>query len=469
MNIKCQVFTPTNYVEKLLDSVGYNTNLLGKKILDNSCGDGNILVKVVRRYVADCKRKGLSRTQIKNGLTKDVIGVEIDKKYYCKCIKKLNAVLDKEGIPHISWQIYNEDFLRKDDLTRYDFIVGNPPYITYSEMDKNDQIYLNENFASCEKGKFDYCYAFIEKSLSLLSQKGKMAYLIPSSIFKTVFGLNLREIMLPYISEIQDYTQEKVFDSALVKSAIIILEANNHKQNFFYKDCSLRVTIDISKVSLEGKWIFNYIKQGERRFGDYFKVSHAVATLMNEAFVLKKYKRDKKGNYLCGEYTIEHDIVRETAAPKTLRLGGDEKIIFPYAYNKNGLVRYEEYDIKKQFPGAYNYLEMFKGKLLKRDSDKSAKWYEYGRSQALSSLNCEKCLISTVISSQFMIYRLNRECIPYAGMYIIPKADNAEYTLEDAIRILQSERFKKYVDGIGIHINGNSLRITSKDIENYMF
>ena len=171
----------------------------------------------------------------------------------------------------------------------------------------------------------------------------------------------------------------------------------------------------------------------------------------------------------CGEYTIEHDIVRETAAPKTLRLGGDEKIIFPYAYNKNGLVRYEEYDIKKQFPGAYNYLEMFKGKLLKRDSDKSAKWYEYGRSQALSSLNCEKCLISTVISSQFMIYRLNRECIPYAGMYIIPKADNAEYTLEDAIRILQSERFKKYVDGIGIHINGNSLRITSKDIENYMF
>jgi len=43
MNKKCQVFTPSDYVEKLLDSVGYKRGLYGKRILENSCGDGNIL------------------------------------------------------------------------------------------------------------------------------------------------------------------------------------------------------------------------------------------------------------------------------------------------------------------------------------------------------------------------------------------------------------------------------------------
>ena len=47
MNKKCQVFTPNDYVKELLDSVGYIDNLYGKKILENSCGDGNILVEVV--------------------------------------------------------------------------------------------------------------------------------------------------------------------------------------------------------------------------------------------------------------------------------------------------------------------------------------------------------------------------------------------------------------------------------------
>lgn len=38
---KCQVFTPQDYVERLLDSVNYRQCLYGKRLLENSCGDGN--------------------------------------------------------------------------------------------------------------------------------------------------------------------------------------------------------------------------------------------------------------------------------------------------------------------------------------------------------------------------------------------------------------------------------------------
>lgn len=35
-----KIFTPPEYVEELLDSVGYKGNVYEKSILENSCGDG---------------------------------------------------------------------------------------------------------------------------------------------------------------------------------------------------------------------------------------------------------------------------------------------------------------------------------------------------------------------------------------------------------------------------------------------
>ncbi|OYO59425.1 hypothetical protein CG709_18740 [Lachnotalea glycerini] len=79
----------------------------------------------------------------------------------------------------------------------------------------------------------------------------------------------------------------------------------------------------------------------------------------------------------------------------------------------------------------------------------------------------EKLLVSTIITEKVNLYKLNRECIPYAGMYITPKND--EMSLQNAVDILRSDKFVEYVNAVGIHISGKSLRITSKDIMKYKF
>lgn len=127
--------------------------------MENSCGDGNILEVVVRRYIDDCKAHGLTGTKIKKGLARDICGVEIDLEQYEKCVDRLNKVLVEKNIKQVNWNITNEDYLKKEDSATYEFIVGNPPYITYKEMKKTDQEYLKKEFLSCQKGKFDYCYA----------------------------------------------------------------------------------------------------------------------------------------------------------------------------------------------------------------------------------------------------------------------------------------------------------------------
>ncbi len=37
----CQVQTPKKYVIDMLDYIGYDNRLYGKRVLENSCGEGN--------------------------------------------------------------------------------------------------------------------------------------------------------------------------------------------------------------------------------------------------------------------------------------------------------------------------------------------------------------------------------------------------------------------------------------------
>jgi len=214
------------------------------------------------------------------------------------------------------------------------------------------------------------------------------------------------------------------------------------------------------KKDLKDKWIFGKrvdIKRKCVRFGDIFHASTAVATLFNKAFLL-----DESSD------TIEMELVKKAASPRSLSAKKEMNIIFPYYYDDNGILqKYSEKEFEEKFPNAFKHLYKFKNELLNRDSDSKAKWFEYGRSQALKHLRQEKLLISTIITNEVKVYLLENEEIPYSGIYITVKDER--YMLEDALRILRGKEFLQYVMDIGISVSGNSKRITSKDINNFRF
>lgn len=65
----------------MLDMANYNSNLYGKKVLENSCGDGHVLTKIVVRYIKDCVNNNIFVKKIKYGLGHDIYSNEIDKIY----------------------------------------------------------------------------------------------------------------------------------------------------------------------------------------------------------------------------------------------------------------------------------------------------------------------------------------------------------------------------------------------------
>ena len=221
------------------------------------------------------------------------------------------------------------------------------------------------------------------------------------------------------------------------------------------------------KEKLSNKWIFSEIKVGSYRFGDYFKVSNTIATLYNKAFVIKHIDLEKD-KYVVNNIKLEESLIRPAYSPKSLRYGKREYIIFPYLIKGGKIVKMTETEFKERFPGVKHYLTLYKDELLSRDSDKSCKWFEYGRSQALQLVNKEKLLLSTIITNTVLVYSLKRQDLPYSGL-IITKLSNSGLSLSIAKKILQSGDFLNYIRSIGVPLNGNSVRITSKDIENFTF
>lgn len=465
---KCQIFTPETNVNEMLDWLGYTNDLFGKKIIEPSCGQGNILVKIVERYIEDSIKKGYSKDNIKEGLTRDIYGIEYDERHFKRCMENLSAILNKYNIKDIKWNIYCDDALNIDLKNNFDYVIGNPPYISYKMLDNQTREFVRKKFNTCKKGKFDYCYPFIEKGIELLKIGGKIAYLVPGSIFKNVFSKDLREFMKKDITNIYDYDTQKLFNEyatgerkkILTSSVVFILKKGCNNNFLEYTNLETKNKNIISKEELKEKWIFENTNNGNKRFGDYFKVSNSIATLYNKAYVVNE-------NDVIYNNIEEKAIIKNAVSPKSIEKNKKEKIIFPYLYDKKGMLKkIKEDEIHKKYPSVEKHLKQYEYELNQRKSDKNIKWYEYGRSQALNDMNKKKLLISILVTGKVKVYKLSKETIPYSGIYIIPKKN---LSLEEAKKILESEKFYNYIKSVGINASGDSYRITSKDISNYYF
>lgn len=287
-----------------------------------------------------------------------------------------------------------------------------------------------------------------------------MVYLVPNSIYKNVYAQNLRKLIKKYLVEIKDYPNQKLFDNAMTSSTIMFLRKGEYAEVVDYNNVPKKEQITIAKKKLYGKWIFENSQENHSkiRFGDLFQASMAIATQRNKVFVVNE--AEKK------HWKLERGAMRLALSPRNQKYRNKEYIIFPYMIRKDKVINYSEELFKRKYPNAYAYLLKNKKELEKRDADKSAQWFEYGRSQALQNMNKKKLLISTVVTNEINTYETGTKSIPYAGIYVISEKG---YDLKIAKKILESEEFLKYVHGIGTPASGKSLRITAKDINEFTF
>lgn len=465
----CQVPTPPQYVHELLDYIDYTNDVYDKYVLENSCGEGNILKEIVKRYISSALQDGYTKEQIIFGLEKYITGYDIDPVCIEKCIETLDNLAKSYGLENVHWNIKKQDYL-ECETNKYHFIIGNPPYITYHDLSISQRNFVKENYVTCKEGRFDYCYAFIEAGLRDLAPNGKLAYIIPYSVIRNKYAKEIRNLMKNHLNGIIDYKGIQLFPNTVTSSIIILCDNENREHiHYFYKNENVKKTIE--KDALDDKWFFEENALGKRRFGDYFKVSNSVATLYNSAFVFETDVEDEEFYYIKNgkiEKEVVFDAVSSKSEKKYQHSEKRDKIIFPYKVNKGRAVSYQEDEFKKKYPECYAYLSGYKDMLLKRRASEGVKWYEYGRVQAINNVFADKLVMSVIITNNVNVYKVARNTIPYAGIFI-RALKHDEISIDEAIEILRSDSFFAYIKKCGTPTTTSSYRISVKDIENYYF
>ncbi len=449
-----QIFTPFYIVEKILDDVNYTTEaILGKTILDPACGDGRFLLKIAERILKH------SKPESRVGDLLQIYGWDIDAKAVEQAKQKLNKLIEPYKIK-VNWnvKVKNSIYETQKAKQKFDYIVGNPPYIRIQHLDIEDRQYIQKNYQFCKSGSTDIYIAFYELALNLLRKNGICGYITPNTFFHTETAKGLRkhfEINKNLI-QITNYGAIQLFEDATTYSAICVF-GKQKKQQFLYQLAKSKTElkerfINFKEIENQIFWQLSLLKvkkKAGKRLGDFTNIHVGLTTLADRIYILAFVKKEGKYIFLQTKskeiIKFETEILKPIVKISTLKKTNEpikEYILFPYKMENNTRAILPEDELKKKYPLAYQYLLDNKKILDKRDNGKPNKiaWYAYGRSQGLITSFGKKIVFSPMNKKPKFMFHENEKATFYSGYCIKYQGDNNKL-----LEQLNSERMEDYI------------------------
>lgn len=479
-----QVFTPDWVVKEMLDKADYKgKRILNKKIFEPSFGDGAFLMQIVDRYIKEAKRKNWSNKKTQEGLEKNIFGVEIDNSLYEKCIFNLNNISKDQGLPGVNWSLKNEDALQhKLKKDKYDFIIGNPPYVRVHNLDKDVIFYLKNNYDFCKNGMIDIYLAFFELGLNVLKKEGNLVYITPNMFFKNSSNQYFRNYLIEnnFITDLVNFGSFQVFDDVNTYNCIIKLKKNNKKARFNYFEFLDSKITKVNEIKssdyLEKKFVFtslenaNFItkKQKGTSLEDIANIQYGFATLRDKIYISadNTFEDKERKQILFNGSWIEESLVKDIVKGSRMYFNGrirKERILFPYKKQKNKWIIIPEQEMKEKYKNTYKYLCNNRLELEKRSRDKGALWYEYGRSQGIQSIHKPKLILDALVNKKINVVYLDKDVMVYSGIFITSES----VSLENLKRHLTEIDFYRYARIMGKDMQGGYKSINTKIIKEY--
>lgn len=455
---KGRVYTPDFIVNNILDlSDYYGNNIIQKHVIDNSCGDGAFLIKIVERYCEASVSLGNSTTQIGKELSKYIHGIDIDKNECDKCIKNLNAVAEKYNIFNIQWDICCDNTLTVSKYDgKMDFVLGNPPYIRVHNLKENFNVVKKFTFA--QNGMVDLYIVFYEIGLRMLNSNGVLGYITPSSFFSSIAGKTMREYFInnDILDKVVDLKHYQAFKSTTY-TAISILKKSRKKRDVDYYEFDEKIkrpflvdTLTFDDFYISGKFYFadknrlNELKQilFFKCKKKYVEVKNGFATLADDFFI---------GDFDFPKFVIP--VIKASTGKWT-------KCLFPYEDNK--LIPFERLTENSDIKQYYDNNEEL---LKKRSLEKSSSWYGFGRTQGINDVFRLKYAINSLLrnTEDIKLNLCDKGCGVYSGLYILTDMSVRELEI-----ILKSDDFIAYISMLGKYKSGGYYTFSSKDLELYL-
>ena len=225
---------------KLLNDVNSKKKIINIlqnfKIFDPTCGSGNFIFAALIEIKRIYKKLDLNINDAEI-IKKHLFGNDIDKIALDLLFFRFELYfnennIDKTLLAEIYKNFTNKDFLEESEQTKFQCILGNPPYF---ELNKDDKEKL-QKFKTIKCGNI---YSLIlEKSFNCLDDKGIMGMVVPISFISTIRMKYIRDYLLNqssniYIASFAD-RPSSLFMGAHQKINVLFVEKDNFNVNKLY-------------------------------------------------------------------------------------------------------------------------------------------------------------------------------------------------------------------------------------------
>ena len=437
------------------------------RILDPACGSGSFLIRAYIELENYWKHQYGTQETLKFDegenfytmkveiLKNNIFGVDLDPK--AVEIAQLNLLLQiserKQRLPILQNNIkignslvddpsisdkafkWEEEFPEIMKEGGFDIVIGNPPYVRIQNLNDKEIEYFNRTFKSAFKN-YDIYLLFVEKSLSLCKQNGKIGFIIPSKFVNADYGLGMRNLISETKSlyKLVDFKDIQIFGDATNYTCISFLK-NSNNDDFYYlfpksKDTFTIRDISNKEVFLEYKlpipesnqpWILSKnkviklmrkISSNSITLGNIaINIFQGLTTSADRIYFVKVISETGETAKVTNiadnqEFIVEKSILKKLLKGKDIRKWAvywkGYYVIYPYLI-KNGkasLIPISE--IKEKYPLTFAYFEHYEQYLKSRENhhlQNDINWHQYIYRKNLEKFEQPKIITQVLASS----------------------------------------------------------------------
>lgn len=199
-------YTPKKAASKMVEFFQKDASIL--KILEPSCGSGVFVDTVLE--------KGLLQA---DGLL-TAIDIDADE------VKKTQERIGQQENVHLLTMDFFQYYQSCKEAERYDLIVGNPPYIRYQYLEEAQRAEMSEILTShgMKANKLINTWVgFLVACVHLLSENGKLAFVIPAEILQVAYAEELRLFLASRLTSITLLTFEELIFPDIEQEVIVFI------------------------------------------------------------------------------------------------------------------------------------------------------------------------------------------------------------------------------------------------------
>jgi len=200
--------TPPELVDYMLDRVGYKgREIIGKKVIDPSCGSGTFLVHAVRRYRVALKEAGVDNLEEKfiKDVQENFWGVDINSfsvylagiNLFVQLLDDIYSLIEKgKEVPLVSFKLFAGNTFREyRKLKRegFHYVFSNPPYVNAKRAGFKPPEDVVREFSDRLRGDINTYTLFLCIASEILYGGGKLVYIVPLTLLGDQQTEKLRE------------------------------------------------------------------------------------------------------------------------------------------------------------------------------------------------------------------------------------------------------------------------------------